>query len=133
LVPIAATIKRRVLAQIERLEVGGAAPTEKTRVERSTGSLRLYELRLPVERRARRGLSAAGRDEAFGQGGIFHEPSQRLERGGELAAAMYTLIQTGPLNDVDSQAGLADVRDRTNDHRSFRVVAVALGRRDAAS
>ena len=34
------------------------------------------------------------------------------DRGGERAAAMYTLIGTAKLNDVDPQAWLADVLDR---------------------
>jgi transposase len=38
------------------------------------------------------------------------------DRGGERAAAMYTLIQTARLNDVDPQAWLADVLTRINDH-----------------
>jgi Periplasmic binding protein/IS66 C-terminal element/Transposase IS66 family len=38
------------------------------------------------------------------------------DRGGERAAVMYTLIQTARLNDVDTQAWLADVLARINDH-----------------
>jgi transposase len=38
------------------------------------------------------------------------------DRGGERAAVMYTLIQTGRLNDIDPQAWLADVLARINDH-----------------
>ena len=34
------------------------------------------------------------------------------DRGGSRAAAMYTLIATANLNDVDPQAWLADVLDR---------------------
>ena len=37
------------------------------------------------------------------------------DRGGERAAAMYTLIGTAKLNDVDPQAWLADVLDRIAD------------------
>jgi transposase len=38
------------------------------------------------------------------------------DRGGERAAAMYSLIVTAKLNDVDPQAWLADVLRRINDH-----------------
>ena len=38
------------------------------------------------------------------------------DRGGERAAAIYTLIGTAKLNDVDPQAWLADVLARINDH-----------------
>ena len=38
------------------------------------------------------------------------------DRGGERAAAMYTLIATAKLNDVDPQAWLADVLHRIADH-----------------
>ena len=38
------------------------------------------------------------------------------DRGGERAAAIYTLIATARLNDVDPQAWLADVLRRINDH-----------------
>ncbi|WP_155820503.1 IS66 family transposase, partial [Komagataeibacter europaeus] len=37
------------------------------------------------------------------------------DRGGERAAAMYSLIVTAKLNDVDPQAWLADVMARIND------------------
>ncbi|WP_019091243.1 transposase domain-containing protein, partial [Komagataeibacter europaeus] len=37
------------------------------------------------------------------------------DRGGERAAAMYSLIVTARLNDVDPQAWLADVLARIND------------------
>jgi len=39
------------------------------------------------------------------------------DRGGERAAAMYTLIATAKLNGVDPQAWLADVLARINDHK----------------
>ena len=39
------------------------------------------------------------------------------ERGGERAAAMFTLIETAKLNGVDPQAWLADVLARIADHR----------------
>jgi len=38
------------------------------------------------------------------------------ERGGERAAALYTLIRTAKLNHVDPQAWLADVPARIADH-----------------
>ena len=38
------------------------------------------------------------------------------DRGGERAAAMYSLIVTAKLNDVDPRAWLADVLTRINDH-----------------
>src|SRR5271154_1717247 len=37
------------------------------------------------------------------------------DRGGERAAAIYTLIATAKLNDVDPEAWLADVLRRIND------------------
>jgi transposase len=43
------------------------------------------------------------------------------DRGGERAAAMYTLIMTCKLNDVDPQAWLADVLRRINDHPASRL------------
>ena len=43
------------------------------------------------------------------------------DRGGERAAAMYSLIVTAKLNDVDPQAWLADVLRRINDHPAARV------------
>ena len=43
------------------------------------------------------------------------------DRGGERAAAMFTLIETAKLNDVDPQAWLADVLRRINDHPAARL------------
>ena len=43
------------------------------------------------------------------------------DRGGERAAAMYTLIATAKLNCVDSQAWLADVLRRIADHPAARL------------
>jgi transposase len=43
------------------------------------------------------------------------------DRGGERAAAIYTLIETAKLNDVDPQAWLADVLARLPDHPAKRV------------
>lgn len=43
------------------------------------------------------------------------------DRGGERAAAMFTLIETAKLNDVDPQAWLADVLRRINDHPTLRL------------
>jgi hypothetical protein len=45
-------------------------------------------------------------------------------RGGERAAAMYTLIHTAKLNDVDPQAWLADVLARIADHRITDLAAL---------
>src|SRR5712672_1477503 len=39
------------------------------------------------------------------------------DRGGERAAAMFTLIETAKLNDVDPQAWLADILARIADHK----------------
>jgi transposase len=44
------------------------------------------------------------------------------DRGGERAAAMYSLIVTAKLNDIDPRAWLADVLGRINDHRASRLV-----------
>jgi transposase len=52
-------------------------------------------------------------------------------RGGERAAAMYTLIHTAKLNDVDPRAWLADVLARIADHR-FADLAALLPWRWAA-
>ena len=41
--------------------------------------------------------------------------------GGQRAAAIYTLIQTAKLNDVDPQAWLADVLARLQDHPAKRI------------
>ena len=38
------------------------------------------------------------------------------DRGGQRAAAMYSLIVTAKMNDVDPQAWLADVLDRIAEH-----------------
>ncbi|HEX2646383.1 MAG TPA: IS66 family transposase [Candidatus Dormibacteraeota bacterium] len=43
------------------------------------------------------------------------------DRGGERAAAMFTLIETAKLNGVDPQAWLADVLGRINDHPATRL------------
>jgi transposase len=44
------------------------------------------------------------------------------DRGGERAAAIYTLIETCKLNEVDPQAWLADVLARLPDHPAKRIV-----------
>ncbi|MGE0447492.1 MAG: IS66 family transposase [Vicinamibacterales bacterium] len=46
------------------------------------------------------------------------------QRGGERAAAIYTLIHTAKLNDVDPQAWLADVLARIADHRLADLAAL---------
>ncbi len=43
------------------------------------------------------------------------------DRGGERAAAIYTLIATAKLNDVDPEAWLADTLRRINDHPASRL------------
>jgi len=43
------------------------------------------------------------------------------DRGGQRAAAMYSLIVTAKMNDVDPQAWLADVLRRINDHPASRL------------
>ena len=43
------------------------------------------------------------------------------DRGGERAAAIYTLIATAKLNDINPQAWLADVLGRINDHPASRL------------
>jgi transposase len=43
------------------------------------------------------------------------------DRGGQRAAAMYSLIVTAKMNDVDPQAWLADVLYRINDHPAARL------------
>jgi transposase len=43
------------------------------------------------------------------------------DRGGERAAAVYTLIETAKLNGVDPQAWLADVLARLPDHPAKRI------------
>ena len=43
------------------------------------------------------------------------------DRGGERAAAIYTLIETAKLNDIDPQAWLADVLARISDHPAKRL------------
>jgi transposase len=43
------------------------------------------------------------------------------DRGGERAAAMYSLIATAKMNDIDPQAWLADVLARIADHPASRL------------
>ena len=43
------------------------------------------------------------------------------DAGGRRAAAIYSLIQTAKLNDVDPQAWLADVLARLHDHPAKRI------------
>jgi len=49
------------------------------------------------------------------------------DRGGERAAAMFTLIETAKLNDVDPEAWLADVLRRIADHPALRLRELLLG------
>jgi transposase len=48
------------------------------------------------------------------------------DEGGRRAPAIYTLIETAKLNDVDSQAWLTDVLARMQDHPAKRIRAPAL-------
>ena len=43
------------------------------------------------------------------------------DRGGERAAAIYSLIATAKLNDIDCEAWLADVLRRSNDHPASKL------------
>ena len=43
------------------------------------------------------------------------------DRGGERAAAVYTLIETAKFNGIDPQAWLADVLARLPDHPAKRI------------
>jgi len=43
------------------------------------------------------------------------------DRGGERAAAIYTLVATAKLNDIDPEAWLSDVLRRINDHPASRL------------
>ena len=43
------------------------------------------------------------------------------DEGGRRAAAMYTLIETAKLNDIDPQTWLADVLARLHDHAAKRI------------
>ena len=43
------------------------------------------------------------------------------DRGGQRAAAMYTLIATAKLNNIDPEAWLADVLRRISDHPASRL------------
>ena len=46
------------------------------------------------------------------------------DEGGRRAAAIYTLIETAKLNDIDPQAWLADVLARLPDHPAKRINAL---------
>jgi transposase len=43
------------------------------------------------------------------------------DRGGQRAAAMYSLIVTAKMNDVDPQAWLADILGRIAEHPAHRI------------
>jgi len=45
----------------------------------------------------------------------------RSDRGGERAAAIYTLIATAKLSDIDPETWFADALRRINDHPAFRL------------
>jgi transposase len=60
------------------------------------------------------------------------------DRGGERAAAIYSLIATAKLNDIDPEAWLADVLRRVNDHPAAKLDELLLWhwrppQRDAAA
>jgi transposase len=55
------------------------------------------------------------------------------DRGGERAAAIYTLIETAKLNGVDPQAWLADVLGRLADHPAKRITDLLPWNWDAAT
>ncbi len=69
---------------------------------------------LPVEQRRRTGAPRHR-----------HRPPQLAvagsDRGGDRAAAIYTLIATAKLNDIDPQAWLADALRRIADHPASRL------------
>jgi transposase len=46
------------------------------------------------------------------------------DRGGERAAAIYSLVATAKLNDVDPEAWLSDVLRRINDHPASRLAGL---------
>ena len=49
------------------------------------------------------------------------EPNCEADEGGRRAAAVYTLIETAKLNDIDPHAWLADVLARLPDHPAKRL------------
>ena len=55
------------------------------------------------------------------------------DRGGQRAAAMYSLIVTAKMNGVDPQAWLADVLDRIAAHPAHRLERVAALELESAS
>ena len=55
------------------------------------------------------------------------------DRGGERAAAIYTLVETAKLNGVDPQAWLADVLARLADHPAKRITDLLPWNWDAAT
>jgi IS66 C-terminal element len=53
--------------------------------------------------------------------GLLAFSPDSTDRGGERAAAIYTLIATAKLNDIDPQAWLADVLARIADHPASHI------------
>ena len=49
------------------------------------------------------------------------------DEGGRRAAAIYTLIETAKLNDIDPQAWLADMLARLQDHPAKRIAELLPG------
>ena len=63
-----------------------------------------------------------GEEEKEGSPGHFQVGQREVaDRGGERAAAMYSLIVTAKMNDIDPQAWLADVLARIADHPASKL------------
>ncbi len=73
-----------------------------------------HDRRLPEQR-----VERIGRPPPRAPDSGHHEVAS--DRGGERAAAIYTLIATAKLNDVDPQAWLEDVLRRIADHPASRL------------
>ena len=76
-------------------------------------SRRLMEICLTnnVTERALRGIALGRRNWTFAGS----------DRGGQRATAVYTLIETARINDIDPGAWLADVLARINDHPAAKL------------
>jgi transposase len=93
-------------------EINGKSPSERVRNERSRPLVTALEAWLRAQRRKlsndndvrRHNWTFAGSD-----------------KGGRRAAAIYTLLETCKLNDVDPQAWLADILSRRPDHPARRI------------
>ena len=111
--PLAAEAVRRIdeIFAIER-EINGLSAGERLAVRKT----RIAPLASELERWMR--TERALRGIALGRKAWLFAGS---DRGGERAAAIYTLIGTAKLNDVDPQAWLADVLRRIADHPASRL------------